>query len=183
VPSRNRLASGNPTSRVVVGLGNAERQYSRTRHNIGAQAVREAITRLSLREARGLIPIPMSRSGLVLPEGFMNDSGTTVFKAVERWRPTAEHLLVVHDELDLPLGQINEKQGGGHGGHNGLRDIIACLGSSDFQRLRIGIGRQPPGEDVADYVLTTFRPEERQSMERAIDEAATLIVAFVRPDG
>ncbi len=183
MPSRNRLASGNPTSRVVVGLGNAERQYWRTRHNVGAQAVREAIKRLSLREAPGLIPIPMSRSGLVLPEGFMNDSGTTAFKAVERWRPTAEHLLAVHDELDLPLGQVNEKQGGGHGGHNGLRDIIACLGSSDFVRLRIGIGRPPPGEDAADYVLATFRPEERQPIERAIDEAASLFVAFVRPEG
>jgi PTH1 family peptidyl-tRNA hydrolase len=181
MPARNRLASGNPTSRVVIGLGNAERQYWRTRHNVGAQAVREALQRLGLREAPGLIPIPLSRSGVVLPDGYMNDSGSTAFKAVERWRPTAEHLLVVHDELDLPLGQVNEKQGGGHGGHNGLRDVIACLGSSDFQRLRLGIGRPPRGEDAADFVLATFRPEERPAIEEAIDEAAKLIEAFVRP--
>jgi peptidyl-tRNA hydrolase len=91
VPPRNRLFTGNPSSRVVVGLGNAEQKYWRTRHNVGARAVMEAIRRLSLREQPGLVPIPMSRSGLVLPNGFMNDSGSLVLKAVERWRPTAEH--------------------------------------------------------------------------------------------
>jgi peptidyl-tRNA hydrolase, PTH1 family len=180
VPSRNRLATGNPTSRVVVGLGNVERQYWKTRHNIGAVAVREALRRLSLRESPGLIPVPMSRSGFVLPDGFMNDSGGTVLKAVERWRPTSEHLLVVHDELDLPLGEVNEKQGGGHGGHNGLRDVIARLGTGDFHRLRIGVGRPPPADDAADYVLASFRPEERAPIERAVDRAAELIVRFVR---
>ncbi len=178
--ARNRLATGNPSSRVVVGLGNAERQYWRTRPNVGAQAVREAIQRLGVREAAGLIPIPLSRSGVVLPEGFMNDSGSTVFKAVERWRPTAEHLLIVHDELDLPLGQVNEKQGGGHGGHNGLRDVIARLGSGGFGRLRIGIGRPALAQDASDYVLASFRPEERQPIAEAIDEAARLIVEFLQ---
>ena len=182
MPARNRLATGNPNSRVVVGLGNAERQYWRTRHNVGAQAVREAIRQLSLREAPGLIPIPMSRSGLVLPDGYMNDSGTTVFKAVERWQPTADHLLVVHDELDLPLGEVNDKQGGGHGGHNGLRDVINRIGSSDFRRLRIGIGRPPGSQDAADYVLASFRPEQREPIDTAIEEAARIIVDFLQAD-
>jgi PTH1 family peptidyl-tRNA hydrolase len=182
VPPKNRLATGNPTSRVVIGLGNAERQYWRTRHNLGARAVSEALKRLGLRQQPGLVPIPMSRSGFVVPEGFMNDSGSLVLKAVERWRPTAEHLLLVHDELDLPLGEVNEKQGGGHGGHNGLRDVINRLGSSDFRRLRIGIGRPPPSTDAADYVLATLRPEEREPIERAIDEAAGLILKFVRTE-
>ena len=106
VPSRNRLATGNPTSRVVVGLGNAERQYARTRHNVGARAVAEAAARLGVRVSEGLVPIPLSRSGLVLPAGFMNDSGGVVLKAVERWRPTAHGLLIVHDELDLGLGEV-----------------------------------------------------------------------------
>ena len=74
----------------------------------------------------------------------MNDSGSLVLRAVERWRPMASGLLVVHDELDLPLGEVREKEGGGHGGHNGLRDVQMRLGSAGFQRLRIGIGR-PPG--------------------------------------
>jgi PTH1 family peptidyl-tRNA hydrolase len=175
----NRLATGNPTTRVVVGLGNAERQYQYTRHNVGARAVAEAVTRLNLKVAPGLIPVPMSRSGFVLPVGYMNDSGSLVLRAVERWRPTAEGLLIVHDDLDLALGEVRERDGGGHGGHNGLRDIIARLGTGSFRRLRIGIGRPPGSVDAADYVLATFRPAEREAIESAIDQAAGLVVRFV----
>ena len=175
----NRLASGNPSTRVVVGLGNAERQYQRTRHNLGARAVSEAISRLGLRPAPGLVPLPMSRSGFVLPNGFMNDSGQLVLKGVERWRPSAEGLLVVHDDLDLPLGEVRERDGGGHGGHNGLRDIIKRLGTGAFQRLRIGIGRPPGGMNPADYVLATLRPEEREPIDAAIQQAVEVIARFV----
>jgi PTH1 family peptidyl-tRNA hydrolase len=178
VPS-NRLATGNPSTRVVVGLGNAERQYQRTRHNVGARAVGEALAKLGLRAAPGLIPVPMTRSGLVLPTGYMNDSGQIVLKAVERWRPTAEGLLIVHDDLDLPLGEVRERVGGGHGGHNGLRDVLARLGTGAFGRLRIGIGRPPGNMDAADYVLATFRPEERELIDAAIAEAAEIIARFV----
>jgi peptidyl-tRNA hydrolase, PTH1 family len=176
---RNRIATGNASSRVVVGLGNAERQYTRTRHNVGARAVYEAVARLGLRAVPGLVPIPMSRSGLVLPDGFMNDSGALVYRAVERWRPTAHGLLIVHDDMDLAVGEVREKDGGGHGGHNGLRDVINRLGSGAFRRLRIGIGRPPDGADAADYVLATFRPEERDPLDRALDEATELILRFV----
>jgi PTH1 family peptidyl-tRNA hydrolase len=176
----NRLATGNPSTRVVVGLGNAERRYQRTRHNVGARALSQAAERLGVRPAPGLVPLPLTRSGLVFPDGFMNDSGATVLRAVERWRPTAEGLLVVHDDLDLPLGEVRERSGGGHGGHNGLRDIVQRLGSGDFRRLRIGIGRPPGGMDPADYVLATFRPDEFDAINAAIDRAADLIVDFVR---
>jgi len=175
----NRLATGNPTTRVVVGLGNAEREYQHTRHNLGARAVAEAVARLGLRSAPGLIPVPMSRSGFVLPSGFMNDSGLIVLKAVERWRPTADGLLIVHDDLDLAMGEVRERDGGGHGGHNGLRDVIARLGTGDFRRLRMGIGRPPGNMDAADYVLATFRPQEREAIATAVDQAADLIVRFV----
>jgi PTH1 family peptidyl-tRNA hydrolase len=169
---------------VVVGLGNAERQYQRTRHNVGARAVGQALEQLGLRPVPGLIPVPMSRSGLVLPGGYMNDSGQIVLKAVERWRPTAEGLLIVHDDLDLPLGEVRERDGGGHGGHNGLRDVIARLGTGAFRRLRIGIGRPPGAMDPADYVLATFRPEEREPIDAAVAEAADIIVRFVEtPSG
>jgi PTH1 family peptidyl-tRNA hydrolase len=175
----NRLATGNPSTRVVVGMGNAERQYQYTRHNVGARAVSEAVARLGLKPVPGLIPVPMSRSGFVLPAGFMNDSGLIVLKAVERWRPTAEGLLIVHDDLDLAFGEVRERDGGGHGGHNGLRDIIARLGTGAFRRLRIGIGRPPGNMDAADYVLATFRPPEREPIDEAVDQAAALIVRFV----
>jgi PTH1 family peptidyl-tRNA hydrolase len=175
----NRLATGNPSTRVVVGLGNAERHYQRTRHNLGARAVSEAISRLGLRPAPGLVPLPMTRSGFVLPDGYMNDSGQLVLKGVERWRPSAEGLLVVHDDLDLALGEVREREGGGHGGHNGLRDIIARLGTGAFRRLRIGIGRPPGGMDAADYVLATFRPEEREPIDAAVQQAVEIILRFV----
>ena len=179
VPS-NRLATGNPSTRVVVGLGNAEARYARTRHNLGARAVTEALTRLGLRPSAGLVPIPMSRSGLVLPDGFMNDSGQIVMKAVERWRPTPSGLLIVHDELDLPLGEVREREGGGHGGHNGLRDVMQRLGTGSFRRLRIGIGRPPGNMDAADYVLAKFRTDEFEAVNTAIDRAADLILVILR---
>jgi PTH1 family peptidyl-tRNA hydrolase len=179
MPPKNRLATGNPTTRVVVGLGNAERQYQRTRHNLGARAVIRAIELLGLRPMPGLIPIPMSRSGFVLPEGFMNDSGQIVLKAIERWRPTSDGLLIVHDELDLPLGKVQEREGGGHGGHNGLRDVMMRLGTGSFQRLRIGIGRPPGGMDPADFVLGTLRPEEREPLDAAVNQAAEMIARFI----
>jgi len=176
----NKLASGNPSTRVVVGLGNAERKYARTRHNLGARAVGEAMAKLGLRSQPGLNPVPLSRSGFVLPDGYMNDSGQLVLKAVERWRPRAAGLLIVHDDLDLPLGEVKERDGGGHGGHNGLRDIVQRLGSGAFRRLRIGIGRPPGSMDPADYVLATFRPEEFEAVAAAVDEAAERIVAVIQ---
>jgi PTH1 family peptidyl-tRNA hydrolase len=173
--------TGNPSTRVVVGLGNAEQRYARTRHNVGARAVVEALGKFfpGLRPVPGLVPLPMSRSGFVLPVGFMNDSGEIVLRAVERWRPTAPGLLIVHDDLDLPLGEVRERQGGGHGGHNGLRDLIQRLGTGAFARLRIGIGRPPANMDPADYVLATFRPEEREAVDRAIKQAGEIIARFV----
>ncbi|MBV9580395.1 MAG: aminoacyl-tRNA hydrolase [Chloroflexi bacterium] len=175
----NRLATGNPSTRVVVGLGNAERHYARTRHNLGARAVTEAMSKLGLRIQPGLNPVPLSRSGFVLPDGFMNDSGRIVLKAVERWRPRAAGLLVVHDDLDLPLGEVKERDGGGHGGHNGLRDVMQRLGTGSFKRLRIGIGRPPGSMDPANFVLATFRPDEFDAVSAAVEAAAELIVAFV----
>jgi len=176
----SRLATGNPSTRVVVGLGNAERHYARTRHNLGARAVSQAMSKLGLRAQPGLNPVPLSRSGFVLPDGFMNDSGQTVLRAVERWRPRAAGLLVVHDDLELPLGEVRERDGGGHGGHNGLRDVIQRLGTGAFRRLRIGISRPPGSMDPADYVLATFRPDEFDAVNAAVDRAAELIVAFVQ---
>jgi peptidyl-tRNA hydrolase, PTH1 family len=176
----NRLATGNASTRVVVGLGNAEQRYGRTRHNLGARAVSKAMERMGLRQQSGLNPVPLTRSGFVLPDGYMNESGGLVLKAVERWRPTAAGLLVIHDDLDLPLGEVREREGGGHGGHNGLRDIIQRLGSGEFRRLRLGIGRPPGAQDVADYVLATFRPEEFDAVNAMIEEAAARVVAFVQ---
>lgn len=162
-----------------MGLGNHERQYARTRHNVGAVAVAAAVQALGLTPSPGMSPIPASRSGVVLPSGFMNESGGPVRKAVERWRPRAANLLVVHDDMDVPLGEVAEKDGGGHGGHNGLRDIAAQLGTGTFRRLRIGIGRPPGRMDPADFVLASFRPEEQEAMTAAVQQAKDAILRFL----
>jgi peptidyl-tRNA hydrolase, PTH1 family len=174
------LARGNPSTRVVVGLGNEGRQYVRTRHNAGALAVARAAERLGLAVRAGLLPIPLSRSGLVLPSGFMNESGGPVRRAVERWRPTADGLLVVHDDLDLPLGSVQPKDGGGHGGHNCLRDVQTALGTGTFQRLRIGIGRPPGRQDPADYVLGPFTAAEMEQLEPVLEQAVEEILNFLQ---
>ena len=168
------LATGNPTTRVVVGLGNAEREYQRTRHNLGAMAVARAVEAMGLRPGPGAIPIPASRSGFVLPSGFMNDSGGPVRRAVERWRPTAQGLLIVHDELDLPLGSVKLKRGGGEAGHNGLKSITAELGTRDYARLRVGVGRPGEGE-VSDYLLAPLSGPRATELEQSLDDVRDAI--------
>lgn len=173
------LARGNSSSRVVVGLGNSDREYAATRHNAGAIAVERALGVLGLHRANGLIPIPGTRSGIVLPSGFMNESGVGVRRAVERWRPTTDGLLVVHDDLDVELGRLDVKEGGSHGGHNGLRDVIAALGTGGFRRVRIGIGRPPGRMDPAEYVLRTWSTEEREAIEFALAKATEAVLQFL----
>jgi len=116
----------------------------------------------------------MSRSGLVLPDGFMNDSGGLVYRAVERWRPTAQGLLLVHDDMDLPLGEVRLKEGGGHGGHNGLRDLIAGRGDG-FWRLRIGVGHPGTKSQVVDFVLTQAGKDEQRIIDETIADGADAI--------
>ena len=99
-----------------------------------------------------------------------------MLKAIERWRPNAAGLLLVHDELDLPLGKVQQREGGGHGGHNGLRDVMMRLGTGSFRRVRIGIGRPPGSMDPADFVLGTLRPDDREPLDMAINQAAEMIV-------
>lgn len=178
-PEQGLLEGGNPSTRLVVGLGNHEAAYACTRHNAGARAVERAMAAFGLRPSPGATPLPGTRSGFLLPSGFMNESGGPVRRAVERWRPAARGLLVVHDELELPLGEVQAKVGGGHGGHNGLRDILRALGTGAFCRLRIGIGRPPGRMDPAGYVLSPFRAEEREPMEAALGAAVERILRFL----
>jgi PTH1 family peptidyl-tRNA hydrolase len=151
---------------LVVGLGNPGPRYAATRHNIGARAVERLGARMQaswrgrfngrLAEVRG----GDARIALLLPETFMNESGKSVGPAVRFYKVEPELLLVVHDELDLDLGDVRAKAGGGLAGHNGLRSVAAAVGSQDFLRVRIGIGRPDRGErrPVADWVLQPFEP-------------------------
>ncbi|WP_257263206.1 aminoacyl-tRNA hydrolase [Endozoicomonas sp. ONNA2] len=166
--------------RLVVGLGNPGAQYKDTRHNAGFWYVEQlarihgAILQPEKKffgiTARVLIGGQEVR--LLNPATFMNRSGQAVSAMATFFKIPPESILVVHDELDLPAGVGRLKQGGGHGGHNGLRDIIASLGNSrEFFRLRLGIGHPGSSKDVVNYVLTKPSVAERQKIDAVIDES------------
>lgn len=175
--------SGEPL--LVVGLGNPGPQYAATRHNVGQMAIAELGHRLGFSfgrhtKANALVAEGRLRPGgpriiLAAPLSFMNLSGAPVSQLLGFYGLTNEHLLVAHDELDIPFDTVRLKSGGGHGGHNGLRDIIAATGSPDFARLRIGIGRPPGRQDAADFVLKPFTGTERESLVSLVSEAADAV--------
>ncbi len=173
---------------LVVGLGNPEPEYAGTRHNIGADAVRLLADRLdvSLRphKAGVLAADTFVRPGgkpltLAVPTGYMNTSGGPVRAAQAFYKLPLERVVVAHDDLDLELGAVRLKRGGGTGGHNGLRDIQRRVGGTDFHRVRIGIGRPSGRQDPADYVLRRFSPKDRVEADLACERAADAIVDLV----
>jgi PTH1 family peptidyl-tRNA hydrolase len=168
--------------KIVVGLGNPGRKYEHTRHNAGFMAVDEfarglrfALTREKYHALVGKVRIGAGDVLLAKPQTYMNESGRSVGAILRYTSATAADLVVVHDELDLPLGAVRVKAGGGHGGHNGLRSIIEHLGTPEFIRVRVGIGRPPAGGDAADYVLTPFLPGERDAAAEAVARAAEAV--------
>ncbi len=164
---------------VLAGLGNPGPRYARNRHNVGfeivaalAEAARAPAWREKFQAELARCTLGTTESLLIRPLTFMNESGRSIQAALAFFRLSPADLVVVHDELDLPFGTLRIKVGGGHAGHNGLRSIVECLGSSDFARLRVGIGRPPPGftGDVADYVLSDFSPDERAALPEITDK-------------
>lgn len=160
---------------VIVGLGNPGPQYQWTRHNAGflfldrlAHLENISITRKSFSGLAGEWSCNGFRHVLIKPQTFMNLSGKAVMQALQFYKLPLSQLVVIHDELDLPFGTVRLKQGGGHGGHNGLRSIIEQLGKGDFLRLRIGIGRPPHG-DTVNYVLGNIPPDQMEQLPRVLD--------------
>lgn len=168
--------------RLIVGLGNPGREYETTRHNAGFWWVDELarLQKLSFKSdskfhgltARG--QVHGHEVLLLKPQTFMNVSGRSVGALAQFYKIEPAEILVVHDELDLVPGVARLKIGGGHGGHNGLKDIIAQLGTKDFWRLRLGIGHPGEGADVAGFVLNNPRREERELIDEAMQKAQTV---------
>ena len=164
---------------LIVGLGNPGPKYEQTRHNVGFVLVDE------LARSKGAHLKPEAKFHgevcklvlegrdvwLLKPTTFMNLSGKAVAALARFYKIEPEAILVVHDELDVPPGQLRLKQGGGHGGHNGLRDIDAQLGSREYLRLRIGIGHPGVSREVSNYVLSKASPDDQRHIDSAIDEA------------
>jgi len=175
--------------RLIVGLGNPGREYEDTRHNVGFWWVDELarehkVSFNSEAKFHGLTArgsLHGHELFLLKPQTFMNVSGRSVGGLAQFYKIAPAEMLVVHDELDLPPGVARLKMGGGHGGHNGLKDIIAHLGTKDFWRLRIGIGHPGDRNQVSDYVLNDPRREERELIDAAMQRS--LAVAHLVIEG
>jgi PTH1 family peptidyl-tRNA hydrolase len=180
--------------RAIIGLGNPGPQYEATRHNVGfwlvdALAGQQACSWQREEKFQAEVTKPASGPAagcwLVKPQTFMNRSGLTTAALAQFYRLAPEELLVVHDELDIAPGEIRLKQGGGHGGHNGVRDIAASLGSPDFWRLRLGIGHPRTlnlRQEVADFVLHRPSVDETIEIERALDRCLKEISSLISGD-
>jgi PTH1 family peptidyl-tRNA hydrolase len=167
---------------LIVGLGNPGAQYRRSRHNIGVMAIERlaerngiALNRQQFFARAGGGIIVGRRVLLLMPQTYMNLSGQSVQAAYQFHKLSPETMVVVHDDVDLELGRMQVRQGGGHGGHKGVGSIVQLLGEADFLRVRLGIGRPPHQDDTSDHVLGTFRPEEEATVGRLIERAASAV--------
>ncbi|PJJ71442.1 PTH1 family peptidyl-tRNA hydrolase [Diaminobutyricimonas aerilata] len=174
---------------LVVGLGNPGTGYAANRHNVGQMVLTELADRGSANFRRhktnaAVAETRVSATGprlvLAKPNSFMNLSGGPVAALVKFFKVPLERLIVVHDELDIPFDTVRLKSGGGHGGHNGIRDIAAALGSPDFVRVRVGIGRPPGRQPAADFVLRDFGAEERKVLPNLLADAADAVELVAR---
>lgn len=177
---------------LIIGLGNPGRQYARTRHNIGhmaadALAARMGASFTSTRAKavaatgrlgmRGGVPGP--RAVVMKSLTYMNVSGPPVAQLAQFHSIDPERIIAIHDDVDLPFDSIKLKRGGGEGGHNGLRDISKALGTKDYLRVRVGVGRPPGSRDTAEHVLAPFTSTERRTLELLISDAADAVEAVV----
>jgi PTH1 family peptidyl-tRNA hydrolase len=171
---------------LVVGLGNPGKRYALTRHNAGFMAVDTLSSRTGADCSRSQFGALVDRTDvssnpvvLAKPQSFMNRSGQPVASLKGYYKVDAEQVVVVHDELDLPFGTVKVKLGGGHGGHNGLRDIMKHFSGKDFVRVRVGVSRPPPGWDVANYVLAPWTGDEQDQLEDVMRRAADAVEVIV----
>jgi PTH1 family peptidyl-tRNA hydrolase len=171
---------------LIAGLGNPGQRFRRNRHNVGYQCLDRLAQAHDLnfdkrqahsRVARGQIagrPVMLAK-----PQTFMNESGRAVGALARFYKVPLERILVIYDELDLPQGSVRIRPGGGSGGHRGMRSIIQHLGSQEFARIRVGIGRPPGRMDPADYVLHDFGPDERDLMQEIYDWVADAVACWL----
>ncbi len=174
--------------RLVVGLGNPGQEYERTRHNAGFWLLEKFASGQGLHFRKDpkyqalVVRMPNNGAWLLMPQSFMNASGRAVQMLAGFFKIKPEEILVAHDELDFAPGAARIKQGGGIAGHNGLKDISQRIGSHDYWRLRIGIGRPASAADMADYVLHRPSLEEKQAIDGAIDNVLALLPQMIAGD-
>lgn len=171
---------------LVVGLGNPGARYARTRHNVGFLAIERLAQRWAVAVEKKLFgalsgdgQVAGHKALLAMPQQFMNVSGQATSSLMGFYKVPLANLLVIHDDMDLPFGRLRLRLGGGHGGHNGIRDIQRLLGN-DFVRVRVGVGRPPAPMDPADFVLGTWSPSEASQLDPLLDTTADAVEAVLR---
>jgi PTH1 family peptidyl-tRNA hydrolase len=172
---------------LFIGLGNPGREYTQTRHNIGFLVIDRLAHRWSVNvekykykslmgETRGMA----EKRILIKPQTFMNNSGTAVRSFVNFYKPPFSRVMVIFDDLDLPFGTLRIRESGGSSGQNGMKSIIAHLGTEDFPRMRVGIGRPPGKMDSVDFILDKFRPSELEDLDIILNHCTDAIEMFIK---
>ena len=171
---------------LVVGLGNPGRRYVQTRHNVGFMVIENLANRWTIpadgKQLGALVGtgrIGNDKAMIARPQSFMNRSGQPVRSLMGYFKLEANNVIVCHDDLDLPFGRVQIKRGGGHGGHNGLRDINKHVGA-DYLRVRMGVGRPPEGWETADYVLGKWNSAEQAEIPSILDRGADAVEGILR---
>ena len=171
---------------LIVGLGNPGKQYDMTRHNIGfhtidyiADKYGAKLNKLKFKAVYGEATISGEKVYLVKPQTYMNLSGDSVGEMTQFYKIPPEHIIVINDDISLDVGRIRVRPKGSAGGHNGIKSIIAHLGTQEFPRVKVGVGEKPARMDLADYVLGHFSKEEQATMDDAVKEAADAVCEIV----
>lgn len=171
---------------ILAGLGNPGSKLEKTRHNVGfdtidliAEQYNIKVNKIKHKALTGEGIIKGERVLLLKPQTYMNLSGESIREAVEWYKTPPENLIIIYDDVDLPLGKIRVRPSGSSGTHNGMKSVIYLLQTDSFPRVRIGIGKAPEGWDLADYVLSRFPPEERKLVDSAIAAAAEAAVTII----
>lgn len=171
---------------LIAGLGNPTKEYDKTRHNVGfsvidvlADKYRIDVSEKKHKALCGRGAIEGQKVILVKPQTFMNLSGESIREVVDYYKIEAEDIIIIYDDISLEPGQLRIRLKGSAGGHNGIKNIIAHLGSQEFPRIKVGVGAKPPRMDLADYVLSRFSKEEQPLMEDAFKEAAEAAVMMM----
>lgn len=172
--------------KLIVGLGNPGSKYEGTRHNIGFMVVRKlaleagiALKRQGHQGIYGGGRCGREEATLLLPQTFMNISGASVCSAHQSLGIAPGDLIVIHDDIDLPFGRLRIRRNGGHGGHNGIRSIAATLGTGDFYRIKVGVGRPVGHDDVSAHVLSGFSASDKKQLDTVISAACAMVITLI----
>ena len=172
---------------VIVGLGNPGKQYDKTRHNVGfdvidmlAKEYDISVTKIKHKALIGEGRIGTEKVLLVKPQTYMNLSGESVRDIYNYYKVDLENIVVIYDDIDLDVGKLRIRKKGSAGTHNGMRSIVKCLGSTEFPRVRVGVSKPMPGQNLADFVLSRFRKEEADDLAMGLEKACNAVDCIIR---